>query len=208
MMNKRGRGRPKGESRTREDILEVARRRFLADGYRSVSLRSIAAEAGVDAALISYFFGSKSGLFGATMRLSVNPAEVIGKAVQGDIAMLPERLVTALVTTWDDPARGAGLRAMASAAVSEPEVHRLLVEMVEGEFLSRLAEAIGGADATRRAGMVMSQALGIIFGRYVIGIEPVASMPRDEFIARAAPAVRAVLGPVRRPVRTGKVSTA
>jgi AcrR family transcriptional regulator len=204
MMNKRRRGRPRGETRTREDILEVARRRFLADGYRSVSLRSIAGEAGVDAALISYFFGSKSGLFGATMQLSVNPAEVIGQVAQGDLTTMPERLVAALVTTWDDPERGAGLRAMAVAGVSEPDVQRLLREMVEREFLTRLAEAIGGADATRRAGMVMSQAMGIIFGRYVIGIEPVASMPRDEFIARAAPAMRAaMLGPGRRTGRAG-----
>lgn len=198
-----------GESRTREDILEVARRRFRADGYRSVTLRSIAAEAEVDAALISYFFGSKSGLFGATMQLSVNPAEVIGMAVQGGLATLPERLVTALVTIWDDPARGAGLRSMAVAGASEPEVQRMLREMVEREFLPRLAEAIGGADATRRAAMVMSQAMGIIFGRYVIGIEPVASMPRDEFVARAAPAMRAaMLGPGRRPVgpRPGSVA--
>src|ERR1700712_1778065 len=125
-MNKRGRGRPVGESRTREDILAVAGRRFLADGYRSVSMRSIAAEAHVDPALISYFFGSKSGLFGATMQLSVNPVEVVGRVGQGARATLPERLLTGLVTTWDDPVSGAGLRSMVEAAITEPEVRRVL----------------------------------------------------------------------------------
>ncbi len=201
MMNKspaRGRGRPSGGSTTREEILAVARRRFLAEGYQRVTLRSVAAEAGVDAALISHFFGSKSGLFGATMQLSVNPAEVIAMVVQGPLAGLPTRLLTALVTTWDDPARGAGLRAMAEAATREPEVNRLLRELVEQEIMARLAERIGGPDATRRAGMVICQVMGIVFARYVIGIEPLASMPADELVARAAPAVRAVLlGPQR-----------
>jgi AcrR family transcriptional regulator len=59
-MNKsRGRGRPKGTTSTRADILEVARRRFLAEGCDGVALRSIAKDAGVDVALISYHFGSK-----------------------------------------------------------------------------------------------------------------------------------------------------
>lgn len=197
VMNKpRRRGRPSEDSGTRTRIVEVARRRFLAEGYQRVTMRSIAAEAGVDAALISYFFGSKSGLFGATMQLSVNPAEVIKAAVGGPVAGLPARLLTAMVTTWDDPERGTGLRAIAEAATREPEVTRLLRELVEREFLALLAERIGGADATRRAAMVISQIMGIVFARYVIGIEPLASMPADELVARAAPALQAVvLGP-------------
>lgn len=194
MMNKpRGRGRPSADSGTRERILDVARRRFLADGYQRVTLRSVAAEAGVDAALISYFFGSKSGLFGATMQLSVNPAQLIAWAVDGPLSGLPNRLLTAMVTTWDHPERGAGLRAIAEAATREPEVTRLLRELVEREFLARIAERIGGSDATRRAAMVISQVMGIVFGRYVIGVEPLRSMPADELIARATPALRAVL---------------
>lgn len=194
MMNKpRGRGRPSGESRTRGDILQVARRRFLADGYQRVSMRSIAAEAGVDAALISYFFGSKSGLFAATMQVAANPGELVGEVVRGDLPSLPQRLLRTLLTTWDDPTRGPALRAMAEAAARDPEVNRLLREMAQREIVGRLAERIGGADATRRAAMVASQAIGIIFGRYVLAVEPLASMPVDEFVARAAPAMRAAL---------------
>jgi AcrR family transcriptional regulator len=195
----RGRGRPQGESTTREDILRVARRRFLADGYERVTLRSVAAEAGVDVALISYFYGSKSGLFGATMRISANPARLIEQATHGDLASLPDRLLTKLVTTWDDPDVGAGLRAMAEAATREPEVSRVLREMVQTEIVARIAERVGGTDATARAGVVASQALGIIFGRYVLRIEPLVSMPADELVARVAPAMRAALSGPRRP---------
>ena len=94
MMNMpRGRGRPAGRTETRADILAAARRRFLADGYDRVTMRSVAAEAGVDAALISYHFGSKRGLFGASMQLPANPPEILAAALSGPVNTLPERLI-------------------------------------------------------------------------------------------------------------------
>lgn len=190
----RARGRPRGPSTTREDILRIARRRFLAEGYQRVTLRSIAAEAGVDVALLSHYFGSKSGLFGATMQLAANPAEKLEEAIRGgDFATAPRRMLRTLIATWDDPVIGAGLRAMAEAATREPEVNRGLREMVERELIGRLADRIGGADATARAGVVASQMMGIIFGRYVLRVEPLASMPADELVLRAAPALQAAI---------------
>jgi len=150
-MNKpRGRGRPAGPTQTRAEILEVARSRFLADGYERVTMRSIAAQAGVDAALISYHFGSKHGLFGACMQLSANPADMLAQALAGQPNGLPERLIGNVVRVWDDPEGGASLRAFAEAAVREPEVSRLFREMAEREMIGRIAEHLGGADATSR----------------------------------------------------------
>jgi AcrR family transcriptional regulator len=199
-MNKpRGRGRPKGRTDTREQILAVARRRFLADGYDRVTMRSIADEAGVDSALISYHFGSKSGLFGAGMQLPANPPEILAGALAGPLNSLPERLVRTVVSIWDDPARGGAMRAFAQAAIREPEVARLFREMAEREMITRIADRLGGADANRRAAMAVSQMAGMIFLRYVLRIEPLASMPVDELAARAAPAMRAALaGPAKR----------
>ncbi|HEX9373173.1 MAG TPA: helix-turn-helix domain-containing protein, partial [Roseiflexaceae bacterium] len=90
------RGRRPGGADTRDALLTAARRRFLEDGYQAVSLRSIAAEAGVDVALIGYFFGSKQGLFGAALQLPMNPAEAIAEALPGDLDGLAERLLRKL----------------------------------------------------------------------------------------------------------------
>ncbi|MGZ4597086.1 MAG: helix-turn-helix domain-containing protein, partial [Actinomycetes bacterium] len=103
-------------------MLDVARRRFLAEGYARVTLRSIAAEAGVDVALVSYFFGSKKGLFGAALALPANPPELLLGALAGDPATLPERVLRTLVHAWDDPQHGAPLRVMVTAAVQDREV--------------------------------------------------------------------------------------
>jgi AcrR family transcriptional regulator len=178
-------------------VLDVARRRFLADGYQGVTMRSVAAEAGVDAALISYFFGSKRGLFAAVMALSVNPADVLAHALPGDLNTMPERLIHALLTVWDDAERSAPMRAMIAGAAGDADVARLLREVVEGEMVGRLAERIRGADATTRAAVASVCLVGLIFDRYILMLEPIASMRSDELVTRLAPVLRAALRPRR-----------
>lgn len=200
MMNKtRGRGRPSAATGARDAILDVARARFLADGYARVSLRSIASAAGVDVALISYHFASKRGLFAASMRLPANPPDILAQALAAPLPAVPERIVRAVVATWDDPERGGALRALAQAAITDDEVGRLFREMAEREMITRIAERLGGADAPRRAAVAASQLAGLIFMRYVLRLEPLASMTADELVARMAPTLRAALaGPPKR----------
>ncbi|KPM52390.1 transcriptional regulator [Frankia sp. R43] len=187
------RGRRPGSPDTRAAILEVARRRFLDQGYRSVSLRSIAAEAGVDVALISYFFGSKKGLFGAALGLVANPPELLSSALRGDRATMPERVLRTILTTWDEPDLGGQLEVMAVALMQEPEFARLFREVLEREIIGRVAEYLGGADAPQRAAAFSAQVAGIIFSRYILRLEPIASMPADELVRYLSPGLRAVL---------------
>src|SRR5215472_16704193 len=62
---RRGRGRPRGGStgNVRERLLHAARELFLRYGYRAVSSRQIGAAAGVNFAMIRYYFGGKPGLY-------------------------------------------------------------------------------------------------------------------------------------------------
>jgi AcrR family transcriptional regulator len=200
MMNKprpAARGRRTGKPETRAEILAVARQRFLADGYQNVTLRSIATEAGVDVALISYFFGSKKGVFGAALALSANPPEVLLKALPGELETLPERVLRVMVTTWDDPAHGDPLRVMISAATQDPDVARLLRELIEQEMIGRIAERVGGPDARGRAAAFGTHVAGVIIARYVLALEPLASMSVDELIRHLAPGARLALCPSR-----------
>jgi len=203
----RGRGRPRGATYAREQILQAAQRLFLANGYTGVTIRAIAAEAGVDSALISYYFGSKRGLFGAVMQLIVSPPDIVRAAIRGDQDRLPERILAYVLATWDDPERGAPLRSLYLRAGQDADAGRLLRELIEREVVTVIAEHLGGADATGRAGIVASQIAGLIFMRHVLRAEPLASMPAGELVARATPALRAALYarplplPVNVPVR-------
>lgn len=66
-------GRPSGGSRAREALIEEAKTHFHASPYHQVSTRKIAESAGVDVALIRYYFGSKAGLFETMVRESAAP---------------------------------------------------------------------------------------------------------------------------------------
>jgi AcrR family transcriptional regulator len=205
-MNKtRGRGRPRGTSTTRADILAVASRRFRADGYDRVTLRAVANDAGVDVALVSYYFGSKKGLFGAAMALTANPAELLVGEMKGPLNSLPERIVRTVVRAWDDPEAGPALQNFLEAVVREPDVARTFAEMVEKEMLPAIAVRLGGgADATRRAATMTSQIAGLILTRYVLRVEPIASMTPEQLARRMAPALRAALADPGRPGRIAR----
>ena len=184
------RGRRPGKPETRAAVLAAARTRFLADGYDRASLRAIAADAGVDVALLSYFFGSKRGLFGAAMALPVNPIDVLQSEIDGDLATLPERLLTRLLAIWDEPATGEPLKALGQAAITDPELNRLIRESIGTEIVARMAKRIAGPQATQRAVAFTTQIAGIILTRYLIGFEPIASMDRADVIRTMAPTLR------------------
>ena len=125
----------------------MARRRFLAEGYQAVTLRSIAAEAGVDAALVSYFFGSKQGLFGAALALAANPPEMLVRGTAGRPGDAAGAGAAALLTRLGRPRAGRPVAGHGAAAVQDPEMARLLQEVVEREMVERMADHLGGADA-------------------------------------------------------------
>jgi AcrR family transcriptional regulator len=70
LRRRRGRGRPRGASagNVRERLLTAARELFLRYGYRAVSSRQIGAAAGVNFAMIRYYFGGKPGLYREILR--------------------------------------------------------------------------------------------------------------------------------------------
>lgn len=193
MNNSGGRGRRKGSPDTRARIQEAARARFLADGYQAVTMRAIAADAGVDVALLSYYFGSKQGLFGAAMALTANPAEIFANALAGDLGDLATRVLRAMLAAWDDPRTGAPLVAMAAAAATEPDLNRLVREAVGREIVTRLADRLGGPDGAERAAVFTTQIAGVIYARYVLRLEPIASMAAADIVSRLAPSLQLVL---------------
>jgi TetR/AcrR family transcriptional regulator len=88
----RGRGRPrKSEDPKQDEILRAARREFAQSGYEGTNLRRIAADAGVDVALIAHHFGSKLDLWKAVVdslatRLLVETAETLAASNDADVA--------------------------------------------------------------------------------------------------------------------------
>lgn len=175
----------------REAILAAARAQFGARGFEGATMRAIAAAAGVDVALVSYYFGSKAELFVASLQLPVDPATVIDDLVADGTADLGARLARRVVAVWDDPATGGPLIAVLRSALPQFE---LLGTFLERQVVARLAAALGGgAEAELRASAVASQMLGLLAARYVLRTEPLASAAPEQVAALIGPTLQRYL---------------
>jgi AcrR family transcriptional regulator len=171
----------------RAAILDAARAQFAEQGFEGATMRGIARDAGVDPALVSYYFGSKSGLFVESLRLPVNPAQAIEAVLAEGAEDLGERLVTRFLQVWDDPASGEPVISVLRSAASRPE---LLREFLERQIVPRLATALEGPDAQLRAAGFASQMLGLAMARYVLRVEPIASAEPAKVVALIAPTLQ------------------
>ena len=192
-------GRRGGDSGTRNAILAAARKRFAGLGYDGATIRGIAADAGVDPALVHHFFGTKERLFAAAMRLPVVPGELIGAVLAASGAgagpageSLGERLVRGMLGAWDvHEIRDTFLGLLRSAATSE-QAMTMLRQFVTDAILGRLSAAARTADpaqARLRAALIASQVVGLGVTRYLIGLEPLTEASTDELVAAIGPAL-------------------
>jgi AcrR family transcriptional regulator len=94
-------GRPPGTSDTRDRILECARELFARNGITNTSIRSIAAGAGVDPALVHHYFGTKTQLFAAAIEIPIDPMSIIGPLKEVPVDQLGRALPSLLLPLWD-----------------------------------------------------------------------------------------------------------
>jgi AcrR family transcriptional regulator len=177
-------GRRPGLSVTRAAIFDAARRQFAELGYDRTTIRSVAAEAGVDPALVLHYFGSKQQLFLAVVELPFEPAAVLPGLLAGDRRKVGERLARMFVAVLEDLDVRNRWTAVLRAAASEPAAAEMLREILTKRIFEPLAELLGVEDARLRANLVGSQVVGVVMARHVVEVEPLASLP-GEALARA-----------------------
>ncbi len=156
-------------------------------------MRGVAAEAGVDQALVAHFFGGKQGLFVEVVRLPFAPSELLPRLLEGDLDGLGERIARFVASVLEDPEGRARVTGVVRAAASEPEVARMLREFMQDELWTPLAEALGAEDAQLRVTLVASQVVGMVMVRHIIEAEPLASLPAGELVAHVAPTLQRYL---------------
>ena len=193
-------GRRKGAPDTREAILASAREAFADKGFDGASVRVIATGAGVDPALVHHYFGTKEQLFLATVEVPVDPGDFVPLALDGDDDHLGERVVRMFLSVWDDPRTGPPLLALVRTGLQHDWSARLLREFVTAQILRRIIARLDvpPAEAPIRAALVASQMLGLGMTRYVLKVEPLATLDIDTLVPLIAPTIQRYL--------TGEVS--
>jgi len=200
----RGRGR-RAPGDAEAAILAAARRRFGDHGFGGATIRAIAADAGVDPALVLHYFRSKADLFAAAMQVPIpvdTARQLVEQASDGDIGQLGEALLRTVLAVWEDPDGRAAWLGMLRSAVADERAAAMLREFLVDVLLRPAAEALGGADAERRLALAASQIVGLGVIRHVVELEPLASAPPDDLVAAVAPTLQRYLtgplGPDRR----------
>ncbi len=186
------RGRRKGSPDTRSAILAAARSSFAELGFAGTTIRAVAASAGVDAALVHHYFGTKDELFLAALELPVDPRKLMGPAIAGPIEQAAERFLGIFLSVWDDPDLSPSLIAVARG-IMDPAGSRLLTEGVLPVVIEPIGAALGIDDPQRRMSLVASQVIGLILMRYVLAVEPLASMSREQLITIYGPTLQRYL---------------
>jgi AcrR family transcriptional regulator len=193
-------GRRRGDSGTRAAILESARRQFGEHGYDGASMRAIAAEAGVDAALVVHFFKSKAGLLVEAIQWPFDPEDEI----PGILADGPEHagahLVRLLVDTWDREGSRHAILTLLRSATTEPRAAELMRTFIQIRLFGPLLARLGSDQPELRGELASSQLLGLGLARHVLRFEPLASADAAQVVAWAGPTVQRYLtGALSRP---------
>ncbi|MGH3728233.1 MAG: TetR family transcriptional regulator [Micromonosporaceae bacterium] len=178
---------PRRSDATRAAILTAARERFAADGYERATIRAIAADAGIDPAMVMRYYGNKEKLFAAAAEFDL---------LLPDFTAVPRsevgrRLAEHFLYRWHaDEALAALLRAGVTNAAATTRMH--------GIFAGQVAPAVAQVcpdphQAPVRAGLIASQVLGMALCRYVINLPPVVAMSDADLIAWLAPTLQRYL---------------
>jgi AcrR family transcriptional regulator len=179
-------GRRPGATATREQIAAAARSLFAELGYERTTFRRIAAQAGVDPALVVHFYGGKEELFRQVMALPPALADTIGGLADGPRETVGRRVAELVVATLENPATRTIVVGRIRAAATHPEAAELVRETVTHD-LKRLAAALSDDEPATRAVLAGAQIAGLAQARYVVRAEPLASMSAATLVDLIAP---------------------
>jgi len=149
---------------TRRAILHAAGLAFTRAGYGGANVREIALRAGVTAALVNRYFGSKERLFAEV----ITTAFAEDTSFKGDRATLPDDLARGLVTKPGD-AQDFDLLLLTLRSASDPRAGAFLRRAIQTHFEDPLAGALGGPLAKERASLILALMAGVDLLRKVIG---------------------------------------
>lgn len=144
---------------TRQAMLEAARSKFACESYENVGLREIAAEVGVDPALICRYFGSKEELFREVLD-NDSPLPLFENVDAEDI---PDQLVSLILDVERDGAEAAVKRdrlLIIMHSFSSPSASAIVGEAIDQVILKPIAARIGGREASLRAGLALAVLMG------------------------------------------------
>ncbi|MCO8269327.1 TetR family transcriptional regulator [Actinoplanes sp. TRM 88003] len=182
---------------TRQALLEAARTRFTQVGYESTTLRDVAADVGVNLALIKRYFGSKEGLFKAALAAS---PRFLADLPPDRAALVGELTRQLAADSW--PEFGEHPVLMLLRASGDPTVtagRREAIEAAAARILAAAGPADSVPDALLRAELLVALGVGVAVLRSAVGAQPLTDAGPDALATPLRAVVDALLPDPHRP---------
>ncbi|OBH82604.1 TetR family transcriptional regulator [Mycobacterium scrofulaceum] len=172
---------------TKAVILAAARERFGAVGFQGATIRAIAADAGIDPAMVMRYYGSKDKLFAAAAEFDLRFPDF----TTIDRAQVGRSLVRHFLERWEgDEALVILLRSSTTNGEAAQRMHQIF-----GAQIRPLVDAfVPPPESGLRAGLIATQILGMALCRFVLRLPPVVQMSRDEIVDWLGPTIARYLG--------------
>lgn len=186
-------GRRPGTSSARDDILASARKLFSLNGIDKTSIRAIASDAGVDPALVHHYFGTKLDLFREVVQLPVDPSVVLQPLRDVPVDELGVTIPRLIIALWDSEL-GANMLAVFRSALTGADDGLVRVFFRE-VLVNMIAERVDSppGSGVLRAEFAITQMAGILVGRYIMAIEPLASLTAEQIALTVGPNIQRYL---------------
>ena len=156
--------RPRNAEATRAAILNASLERFTRESYDDVGMRDIAKDVGVDAALVSRYFGSKEDLFSSVLDSCSNGSELM----DGPRSSFGARVAHAVIFEPKKQAKLKGLLIMLRS-VGSAKAMEIVQRTGTERFFGPFADWVGGEDAMVRARLAAATIMGMAVSREITG---------------------------------------
>jgi AcrR family transcriptional regulator len=183
-------GRRPGPSSTRGQIVAAAARCFAAAGYDATSVRHVAADAGVDPALVRRFFGGKEQLFTEVASALIDPARALAAVAEGPPDAVGERLLRHFLTLLGDVRQPGPFLGLVRSAVTSEHAANLMRRFLAERVLGEIAATLRADQPQLRAALVASQLVGLAVARYAVRLAPLTAADTDELARWVAPVLQ------------------
>ena len=154
--------------RTKRALLLAAQKLFSIRGYAEVGVRDIAAEVGINPALVAYYFGSKKGLFAAALDELMRPEYFTSLHRARFGVELVDRISKA-------SSERAEALPMLVYAVSNAEARKIALTLLEEKIAVPLRQSLGDDSAAEeRVARIMAVAMGFSIFQHLLPLRSMA----------------------------------
>jgi AcrR family transcriptional regulator len=172
---------------TKAVILAAARERFGAVGFQGATIRAIAADAGIDPAMVMRYYGSKDKLFAAAAEFDLRFPDFAAT----DSAQVGRSLVRHFLERWEGD---EALVILLRSSATNGEAAQRMQEIFGTQIRPLVSSLVPPEEVTVRAGLIATQILGMALCRFVLRLPPVVEMTRDEIVDWLGPTIQRYLG--------------